>query len=753
MNAPEVKNRRGNARMNSNTQPVRDISSNYWRPYIVSPVCDSSLNFILHFPKASDTGPNKLLRDSDMTLGKRRPTIKDMLKLPIYYRPTISPNGKRVAYTKLVLDFHQPIPIAPCYIYDIDSQSTIQALEAGSEMIWLDDDTFSVVRHSSSGNPRWSDICLVKNMVGEGERIVSHTGRITNYTPFARGFVFLSTKPKASSHIGNLIHVENEPSINAVYYVSIERSLENQRLAREHFEEENFTAPPDMFEISLLLDEGYHITSFVVAASTNTIYLNCQRGVDSIFEDDTICFKVALDPESILDAAQESSIEEAMSTLSLARVWLPEAFSIKAASPDGHTLLVQGPVPGHKKQPRHDLWLIEDSEASQQMESANIYASLRPISEKSDRHILNVHWTRKGIYALHFNGTAAVITHLFENGDFVTHDLGGVSPDFSFDITDNGYIAFKGFSPNALPEVYAGIPTEDSWDLVRITRNTEAFSHLDFGTAEVIKWTSKDGTEIEGILRKPSDFNPSMRYPLIVFPHGGPRGCSILSQLSNDYMRPVHPLCARGILILEPNYRGGLGRGRAFMDLNYDNLGAGDMWDVESGIDNLAALGYVDETKIGSMGGSQGGYLSAYIGMHTDRCAAVSVNAGVSSWHLYYISSDMRHSIHLEGTPFDEESWESYRKSAPISAIHRAKTPMLIQHGEKDERISVISAQELYRALKHKGVPTELFVLPDKGHGYLSPRENYAVLLQNYRWFCHYLLGEELDLFKDDLDS
>jgi dipeptidyl aminopeptidase/acylaminoacyl peptidase len=117
---------------------------------------------------------------------------------------------------------------------------------------------------------------------------------------------------------------------------------------------------------------------------------------------------------------------------------------------------------------------------------------------------------------------------------------------------------------------------------------------------------------------------------------------------------------------------------------------------------------------------------------------------------LYYISSDLRNEIHLTGTPYDAESRELYRKSAPISAIDKAKTPMLIQHGENDERISVISAKELYRALKHKGVPTELFTYPNKGHGFISPRENYAMMLQVYRWFCHYLLGEELDFFKDD---
>jgi dipeptidyl aminopeptidase/acylaminoacyl peptidase len=220
--------------------------------------------------------------------------------------------------------------------------------------------------------------------------------------------------------------------------------------------------------------------------------------------------------------------------------------------------------------------------------------------------------------------------------------------------------------------------------------------------------------------------------------------------LKGDYGRPGHPLLGRGVLIFEPNYRGGLGKGREFMTLNFGNLGIGDMWDIESGLDYLIDQGFVDESKIGSMGGSQGGYLSAFIGMHTDRCAAVVVNAGVSSWYLYYISSDMRQTVHLPATPFVPEGRDAYLKSAPIAAIERAKTPMLLQHGELDERISVISAQEMYRALKDKGVHTEMFTYPGLGHGYLRPRENYAVLLQAYRWLCHYLLGDELDFFKDD---
>jgi dipeptidyl aminopeptidase/acylaminoacyl peptidase len=692
-------------------------------------------------------------RGKAKTAKRRRPTVKDMLKLPIHYRPAISPDAKTVAYTRLALDLTKPITVAPCYIHDLDSQSTVHALEAASEMRWLDDHTMAYITHSVSGNPRWSDIFLVTDGVGEGRRTVSHSARIDSFAPFGKGVVFQSNKSVEKKRIGNYVHVEREPSTSAVYYVSSDRALQNQELTAHHFEEESFTPPPDRFEISQLLDVGLHVTSFTVSPPTSTVYLNCQRGVDAINRWDTACFKVEMDPEAVLDAAQETSVEEAVSGLALQRVWLPDGFTIDAASPDGKTLLVSGPVRDHIKEPRSDLWLVSDTEACEQDETSDHYAPLRIITDRIDRYILQSHWVKSGIYAVHWNGSTAVISQLFEDGDFKTFDLGAVSPETPVHMTDSGHITFTGGAPNALSEIYAGIHNGDGWDLIRVTRNTEEFSHLDFGTVESIRWTSQNGTEIEGILRKPSDFDPSKKYPLILFPHGGPRGVSPLALESNDYMRPAHPLLARGILILEPNYRGSLGRGKAFMELNHNNLGVGDMWDLESGIDHLVAQGFVDETKVGSMGGSQGGYLSAYIGMHTDRCVAVSVNAGVSSWYLYYISSDMRHSIHLDGTPFDEEAREAYRKSAPIAAIHRAKTPMLIQHGEEDERISVLSAHELHRALKHKGVPVELFTLPGKGHGYLSPRENYAVMLQNYRWFCHYLLGDDLDLLKDDLTT
>ena len=681
---------------------------------------------------------------------KRRPTIKDIVTQTSYYNPVPSPDGKKVAFTEILPDLANNTIIGRCYIYDTESQQTFRAYEDGIDFHWLDEKTLSMVRHAPSGSPRWSDIYLVENLVGEGIRIVSHPSRITKYAPFAEGFVYLANKDIEQSRIGNLVHVESEQSKSAVFYVSIKRSIQNEDRIRTHFKEEKNSSPHKLFEITQKLAPEFHIISFVLSHSTSSIYFNCQKGTDLIYERDTVCFKVKIDPEAVLARAEESSLDDAVSLYSIERLALPRGFKVNAVSPEGNILLVEGPVPEVSKQPRSDLWLISDHDACEPGKPNDEFEHLKLISEKLDRQPLDVHWTKNGIFVLHWEESSTTISKLSESGEYETYDLGKVSPRFLISINDNGYTAFSALSPKKLQEVYLGSLDADGVSLKRITRNTERNAHLDFGTVESIRWTSKDGTEIEGILRKPSDFDPAKKYPLIIFPHGGPRVSTFLSLYSNDYMRPVHPLLAKGILILEPNYRGGLGRGREFMNLNYNNLGVGDMWDIESGIDYLVAQGFVDETKIGSMGGSQGGYLSAYIAMHTDRCVAVSVNAGVSSWYMYYVSSDSRHTINLEGTPFEQESREAYLKSAPISGIKTANTPMLIQHGDIDERISVVSAQELYRALKHKGVPTELFVLPGKGHGYLTPRENYAVLLQNYRWFCHYLLGDELDFFKDD---
>jgi dipeptidyl aminopeptidase/acylaminoacyl peptidase len=292
-----------------------------------------------------------------------------------------------------------------------------------------------------------------------------------------------------------------------------------------------------------------------------------------------------------------------------------------------------------------------------------------------------------------------------------------------------------------------------------LTKFNNNVSNWALGTVESIKWTSKDGTEIEGILRKPSNFNPSRKYPLLINIHGGPHHSSanVLLEGMDKFYYPLVQFTNKDILILKPNYRGSLGKGQAFKELLKDNVGVGDLWDLESAIDYLVGLGLVDESKIGACGGSQGAYISAYAAMHSDRFCAVSGCSTLASWFTYFYGSDSRYSIPFSGNesyrnsgPFDEGMIEIFKKTAPINGIKNARTPILLQHGENDERVPLHSSKVIYRSLKEKGIQTELFVYPGMGHSIIKPRENYAVLVQNYRWFLHHLLGEELNFYKDD---
>lgn len=113
------------------------------------------------------------------------------------------------------------------------------------------------------------------------------------------------------------------------------------------------------------------------------------------------------------------------------------------------------------------------------------------------------------------------------------------------------------------------------------------------------------------------------------------------------------------------------------------------------------------------------------------------------------VGNDIPHftTHYLSGTPFKNR--ELYIKTAPMSKIQQAKTPTLIQHGAKDQRVPLISATELYRGLKDMNVPVELFVYPEMAHPITKPRENRTVMQQNLAWFSHYLLGKKLDFYKE----
>ncbi len=299
--------------------------------------------------------------------------------------------------------------------------------------------------------------------------------------------------------------------------------------------------------------------------------------------------------------------------------------------------------------------------------------------------------------------------------------------------------AMTGFAPNDFSEVY--VSKVEPFAPKAVTDFRAQYREFQLGNREVISWKSRDGAQIEGVLIKPANFQQGRKYPLLVVIHGGPTGVDRPNR-SADRTYPVEQFVAKGALVLRPNYRGSAGYGEAFRSLNVRNLGVGDMWDVESGVDYLVKEGLVDPERVGTMGWSQGGYISAFLTTNSTKFKAASVGAGISDWMTYYVNTDIRPFTrqYLKATPWDDP--QVYAKTSPITNIKKARTPTLIQHGDGDKRVPLPNAYELYQGLRDQGVETRLVVYKGFGHGINKPKQQRHLMEENYRWFSRWVWGE-----------
>lgn len=353
-------------------------------------------------------------------------------------------------------------------------------------------------------------------------------------------------------------------------------------------------------------------------------------------------------------------------------------------------------------------------------------------------------WRSDGIYVSLWNKTKRPVYKIDPtNGN---HFIYMNSPDqiFGLSFSKSGdKIALNAKLDNQLNEIY--ISPAKGQKVQPITSMNDQIKNWSTAQSEVISWKSKDGAEIEGVLHKPKEYDPKKKYPLLVVIHGGPTGIDYPTPVPT-YVYPIVQWLNKGCLVLRPNYRGSAGYGEKFRSLNVKNLGVGDAWDVISGVEHLEMRGLIDKTKMGCMGWSQGGYISAFLTTTSDLFKAISVGAGISDWSTYYVNTDIHPFTrqYLKATPWSDP--DIYKKTSPISYIENAKTPTLIQHGEFDKRVPIPNAYELLQGLRDHGVPSELIVYKGFGHGITKPKERLAANWHNWQWFNKYIWGETIEL-------
>lgn len=367
----------------------------------------------------------------------------------------------------------------------------------------------------------------------------------------------------------------------------------------------------------------------------------------------------------------------------------------------------------------------------------------RRIAQSMDEDLGDFYWHQRGIYTVVWQKTKRQAFKVLEGPAPLQH-LEGL-PDVTMALAfsrDGMNMSVLGRHHDQLNEIFV---KQLNGPVKQLTNFTDQIKAWQTGSSEVISWKSQDGTTIEGILHKPVDYQTGKKYPLLVVIHGGPTGID-LPQPVPAYVYPITQWLAKGCLVLRPNYRGSAGYGEAFRSLNVRNLGIGDAWDVLSGVNHLQTRGMIDTSRLGAMGWSQGGYISAFLTTTSSRFRAISVGAGISDWMTYYVNTDIHPFTrqYLKSTPWEDPA--IYQKTSPMHYINQAKTPTLIQHGEYDRRVPIPNAYQLLQGLRDRNVPAELIVYKGFGHGITKPKERLAAVWHNWQWFNRYIWGEEVKI-------
>ena len=285
--------------------------------------------------------------------------------------------------------------------------------------------------------------------------------------------------------------------------------------------------------------------------------------------------------------------------------------------------------------------------------------------------------------------------------------------------------------PHVPAEVYAEDLTPLSWV------NRELLSDITLGVVENIHFRSKDGTEIEGFVTKPPDFEAGRRYPTILWIHGGP-----VSQYSTRFNAQWQLFAASGYVVVSANPRGSSGYGQEHSRAIWADWGNKDYEDVMAAVDHVVDLGYADPDRLGVGGWSYGGILTDYVITKTHRFKAAISGASETNFLACYGTDHYQLQWEKElGLPWDNR--ELYLKLSPITYVANIETPTLILSGEVDWNIPVGQGEQLYQSLRRRGIDTTLVVYPGQSHGIRKPSYQKDRYQRYLAWFDRLLKGGE----------
>ncbi|HYM82051.1 MAG TPA: S9 family peptidase [Candidatus Limnocylindria bacterium] len=299
--------------------------------------------------------------------------------------------------------------------------------------------------------------------------------------------------------------------------------------------------------------------------------------------------------------------------------------------------------------------------------------------------------------------------------------------------TSSGRMAWVESSPTEPNEIWiADHAAAQGRDFTSLNASV---ARLALGTTRTVSWISSDGIGVEGLLLRPRDASDTAPLKTVVFLHGGPYG----DRYALGFQTTAQLFASRGYQVFMPNFRSSGGYGTAFMLRKRSDWGGQDWQDVMTGVDSLVRRRLVDPKRLGVTGRSYGGYLTAWAITQTERFDAACVMHGAVELSSFYGQSDVQKYRAFEFQGFPWESPEKWARSSPMTHIKNVRTPTLLLTGEEDRRVPYPQAQQLYRALRGLGVPTEFVHYPREGHVVREYRHRWDQMNRMVAWFDRWI--------------
>lgn len=632
----------------------------------------------------------------------RRPmTVDDAINMIRVENVLMSPNGKRVFFSKSEIVWDENKRRQKHYMISSDGGEAIEFIGegGGSEFQFSPDGRYLSFLRAVDDKKQ---VFWMRVLGGEATKLTNHKNGVVSY--------------KWSTDASKILFTADEA-------MSDEEQKEHDKGADAYYVREGANGRGEAHWRNLWV---FSLSSTVERRLTDEELIVSE-------------FDVSPDGEHVVFAAMRQDLENYfyLSELYLVNVSKPKVVRLTRNNapetdvrwaPNGRTIAYHAPSDGEYELTNGYLWIMNPESGEKRKLTRQNQGEISGLTWMPDSRSLLFNEARRT------NGNLHKIDIATEEITDITSVSGSLSAlAFSQDRTRMVY-SFSDFDTPM--DLYAS--SVDRFDPVRLTDvNPWIEEDLILAKAEVVRWKSKDGMEIEGVFYLPGDYQKGTKVPLILHIHGGPPG-----HFANRFGSDFQVFAGLGYASLGPNIRGSDSYGDDVLTALMGDVGGGEYDDLMSGVDYVIKEGNVDPKRLGLRGWSWGGILGSWTITQTDRFKAASLGAMVGSWTAETgpgLSFDLR--LHYIGGAhwINPEDW---RRASALWYVKNVTTPTLLLHGDRDLVSTPNQSLMFFTALKGIGkAPVRYVRFPREPHGFSEPRHQRTRDIEEIKWIQKYVLG------------